>query len=573
MSIEQRLKELYAQAEFPRKDAFHPEAALLAELGGLDAIAASVPSLNAVSPDRIAPGSLVRFRCMVQDLLEPEFYMGCYQGIDGVWRTTKYADPMNPEAWPEHSEPRHELWERRAAHCIAPPGEAPWVGPAINGAGLRPRAPAEPAHPSGPRKRREREEGAEEEDDPMEDAPVSTSIQNSLKRPFAFGAEAPEPIQPPGTPGGKSGSEDVTTRELRVPGYRPQACMVLLYPDADRAARGNRDPLRVSEWVEVLGVMSIDPSLAALTFEQEQGAAPHDEILEAMAALPPTSRAPRIHALHVRPLDFLLGRPAAAPAELAASAPRLRQQCLEVLTAFLGGDELAAHYLLLQLLSRVHRRLDVVCIGRHTLNLSHCPADDARAAGRPPLPSSSLGMPAFERDKAMYDLTPSAFGRRFARLLQALLPGVAAVGMGMDGLNYTNWAPRKDFTRNRLVGGPLQLPQHTTLLVDETVLEGGTLGQVGITNVHNLQKLAGTASLTYDYEYSSLEMEVDTPVLVLSQGKSLLKCDTQVRLAPAHPLPTAPAAPLPTDALAPESLGALRYYLACCKGLECDDIE
>lgn len=41
-----------------------------------------VPSLNDTPLHTLKPNSLVRFRCMVQDIYDPEFYLGLYQVKD-----------------------------------------------------------------------------------------------------------------------------------------------------------------------------------------------------------------------------------------------------------------------------------------------------------------------------------------------------------------------------------------------------------------------------------------------------------------------------------------------------------
>lgn len=41
-----------------------------------------VPSLNDVPVHYLKPNSLVKFRCMVQDMFDPEFYMAVYETVD-----------------------------------------------------------------------------------------------------------------------------------------------------------------------------------------------------------------------------------------------------------------------------------------------------------------------------------------------------------------------------------------------------------------------------------------------------------------------------------------------------------
>lgn len=47
-------------------------------------ISVQVPSLNDVPLHYLKPNSLVKFRCLIQDMFDPEFYMGVYETVDPV---------------------------------------------------------------------------------------------------------------------------------------------------------------------------------------------------------------------------------------------------------------------------------------------------------------------------------------------------------------------------------------------------------------------------------------------------------------------------------------------------------
>lgn len=55
-------------------------------------VSAKIPSMNDSSLDLLRPGSLVQFRCMVQDTFDPEFYLDVYEEVaaDG----TKVCDDV-----------------------------------------------------------------------------------------------------------------------------------------------------------------------------------------------------------------------------------------------------------------------------------------------------------------------------------------------------------------------------------------------------------------------------------------------------------------------------------------------
>ena len=55
-----------------------------------------IPEINDVGIDSVRPGTLVRFRCMVQDLYNPEFYIGAFKDAStgGRWKTTKFTEDI-----------------------------------------------------------------------------------------------------------------------------------------------------------------------------------------------------------------------------------------------------------------------------------------------------------------------------------------------------------------------------------------------------------------------------------------------------------------------------------------------
>jgi hypothetical protein len=106
-----------------------------------------------------------------------------------------------------------------------------------------------------------------------------------------------------------------------------------------------------------------------------------------LGAHPPTSQALRLHAVlarRVAPREPPPRAPASLkPEELRASLGALRGAALRVLSGALGGDELAAEYVLAAALGCVHKRVDGTPHGHVHLNLT-CAADSGEgpAPGR-----------------------------------------------------------------------------------------------------------------------------------------------------------------------------------------------
>lgn len=67
-------------------------------------------------------------------------------------------------------------------------------------------------------------------------------------------------------------------------------------------------------------------------------------------------------------------------------------------------------------------------------------------------------------------------------------------------------------------------------MIDETKLTCGQVSQSGKKNYKAIDNLAKFQKVTYDFKFYSMEFEADIPVLILSEGKSLVPSVIQVLL-------------------------------------------
>ena len=65
---------------------------------------------------------------MVQDMYNPEFYVGAYKDETtlGRWKTTKYTEEVEPVLC-RGSSREQKIWERRILYCVPIPGESVWL--------------------------------------------------------------------------------------------------------------------------------------------------------------------------------------------------------------------------------------------------------------------------------------------------------------------------------------------------------------------------------------------------------------------------------------------------------------
>lgn len=394
--------------------------------------------------------------------------------------------------------------ERQLFYCVPTPGETVWARDMYAPVPAAAAAPT-PATSTKPKRERDADEDGLMDVEPMcglcED---QEAAEKKARNPLG-GVKAPAATVP-------------------APKEVPGACLVKLY-DADAAE------LKICDVVEFYGVLSFDPVLAP--FADGEVDLQQEEMLQA-----PNATVPRLHCLAYRKLT-----PEAAAyvepteqvvAQLAPELAGIRSATVETLAAALGGDRLAAEYLLLHLISSVHTRTPTMLLGKFALNL--CRGEEAREV----------------------DLVGP-----LRRLLESLLPRCLTVPLTLKSLSAEAMYPVKDYSSNRLRPGVLQCAARTQLVVDQTCLEGGELKTLGVTNVARLSNVISQQRLEYDFQFYQQAFETDAQTLVISDGKGLFPVDAHVYLRP-----TQAPADCGKIGLAEAKLSAMRRYLAAARCAE-----
>jgi len=506
---------------------------------------ARIPCLNDVElAESVPPFSLVRYRCLVQDIFEPEFYSGVLEEVDAGAEggapsrlvTSKYRECV--EAAPGRAlrelEDFGSLWQRGACYCVPLPGETAWSRAAASewtcagGGSLAFPLPAM----AGANKR-----SRPDEDVSMEPESEVASLRPRLAEPPA--ANGSTVLQTAGQSKegahnkvGLKTAEDfglnfpIPSEEQRGRGAAT-ACIVKLY-DADSEA------LHLCDTIEVIGILCVSPGMADLP-DAETGKMEDDW---RDARHPPTSLVPRLHALAVRQLPFhhpLLPYSASwlSEARLASAFQRqfaaagamltARSAAAEHLSKCLGGDALAAEYLLMLLVSRSFAQHGEKLLGTWSLNLAGCPE----------------GFDADALREAAAELVPRA----------------VHLEVNPASLNSQRWRVRKDFVANRLVSSQLQLAAGTLLMLDETKMTEGELTADGYKALESVKSLVTENKLSCDFQSYDVNIPLEVASVLLSRRKSLVK-DVDVLL------PMQTSAGLASNAVAPEAISSARWLLA-----------
>ncbi|XP_069608764.1 mini-chromosome maintenance complex-binding protein isoform X1 [Ranitomeya imitator] len=505
-----------------------------------------VPSLNAVPLHYVRPGGLLHFRCMIQDMFDPEFYMGVYETVDrGTSARSlhlgKYRDVVDcapPFAiFQAHQDvdlhsSRMVTQERQTFYCVPVPGESLWVKEMYSSS-IQPRGGPSTSYTTNRRKR-----SLEEEDDGLTRhgcRQQAGDAQDTCKR-----LETERRVEP----GAPSSSQSL---DLYFPlaGEKGPACLVKVYE--------NWENYKVNDVLDVYGILSVEPVLSILNEDSDlvssllNPAVCMDTQEEQRSHSPPTSLVPRIHAILIRKLPhtnpLILSSMCETEESKCVSSfmselPSVRCELLGFLTHALMGDSLAAQYLVLHLISTVYARRDVLPLGKFSLNLSGCPRS-------------------------------GDFSRHLYGIMQQIVPASHYLPMTIENMNFSRFIPRKDYSANRLVSGLLQLPSHTLLLVDETILEQGQLNTTGVHNLTALGNLITWQKVDYDFSYHQMEFPCNINVLVTSEGRSLLPSDCQVYL---KPLVCPPSLEQYTEALLSATLPSLlkkfRMYVSLLQAMD-----
>ncbi|XP_020575358.1 mini-chromosome maintenance complex-binding protein [Phalaenopsis equestris] len=463
-----------------------------------------VPILDKSSLTWMRPNTLVRFRGMVQDMLGNELYIGAFK--DGsTWSTNKFTDVAYR---PMPSSCQSYLWERRLFVCVPVPGHNSWIldaAPQVQNNYVEDDA-------SQQREKRMRDANHDSMELNVLDDMDSTCSKKQREDEYIFQPRQSvvgEPVLQ-GSMLEKSKPEDDSF-----------LCLVKAYdlPESH---------LKLNDVFEFIGIYTFDPELVHVSETDDSSF----DLMEDVSNQLPLCKVPRLHCLVSRKLavqDFLSGSLTLQP--LPNVMRDIRESLLVHLAALLGNDTVAAQFLLLHLLSRVRHKVDVVALGKLSLNLT-----------------------GFTRESA------SVFGNQLNNTIIKLSPFSKVIPLSVEYLNKTMLQPKKDNQSGRLVTGVLQLAQGTHLTVDETHLQAGPLNSLGFENARLLKHLMEWQTVEYDFEYYKIEMAADIQMLIFSEGKSnILPADIV--------LPFRPTSFVSVKQASTEELHAWRWYLATVRSL------
>uniref|UniRef100_K1QBJ4 Mini-chromosome maintenance complex-binding protein n=1 Tax=Magallana gigas TaxID=29159 RepID=K1QBJ4_MAGGI len=275
-----------------------------------------IPSLNDTPLHCLPPNSLVRYRCMIQDMFDPEFYMGEYEVSDVNTKATfmksgKYKDIAECAKHQEINtdSENNVTMERQTLYCVPIPGETDWV--------------------------------------------KTISFSRSVPR---------------------------TDPDLNypLPGEKGLPCLVKIYEEMDGFAVN--DTVEFIGILSVDPALAHFNEENKSDGPQSSIDGYEEPMEERNAHAPPPSLVPRLHSIihlklkHNNPnVPTEKAKLNSDVSSLRTEISMLRRQILSALEQVMLGDSLAAEYFLCHLISSVYGRADVMPLGKFSLNLTHCP--------------------------------------------------------------------------------------------------------------------------------------------------------------------------------------------------------
>ncbi|GAB1863759.1 Mini-chromosome maintenance complex-binding protein [Camponotus japonicus] len=447
-------------------------------LGNSD-ILKEIPLLNNVQLHDITDKQLVRFRGMVQDMYDPEYFFKQYEvkntktGESDI-RCGMYTDAarcLSDEEVFFHSN-KNEHSERQTYIVMSIPGLNKWAKEQSKCTETNVQKFNSMIHNDNMKNKRSLDDTDIEKMDCSESVAKKEKIlTNDSDMNISNARSKVQSIL---------SEEHILNFPIPIDGGK--VCIVKIYDGTI---------LKLNQVIDIIGFISLDPMLNTINCSE-------DEMNEVNTHNPPASLVPRLHAIKLIALtkSEIVNVP-----DIISKAQLIRSDLHIMLSQLLFGDHLAADYLICHLLSMIYMRRDFFCLGAFPLNITNFPASRLKT-----------------------------FPKEFYNFLTLLVKKSHFLEVTLENLNELALIPKKDYECNRLTSGILQLSDSTHLVLDETSLSTGELSVTGKENYKALSDLLMFQKLTYDFKYYSMEYETDIPILIFSDVKSFIPCPIQVKL-------------------------------------------
>ncbi|KAJ3408018.1 hypothetical protein HDU80_007166 [Chytriomyces hyalinus] len=435
-----------------------------------------IPSLSASS----TPGTLVRFRAMVQDNgFSPQIYMSHLNLVneesgEKMRISCHFSDEISPlkpadSKWSVNESENDFMFgsysQKWPMCCVAVPGQTAWARALVDNV-------------------------PESENVAMELGGVSLTGQTNGHV-------------------GRKYSTDPYSKPVMVKFYGEEP-----------------NDLQLSTVADFIGILELGEPLPTATDAMENDVQMQSFLND---ELDPFRGLPVLHCVfhsRVSPLEHPFGGNQELSADVDAKI--LRENALEFLKPFVLDDRLAAEYLLVHLVSKIRARHESFQTGNFPLNLYNFPTP---ASSKSVFDAVSLLLPLARRiPLSIHYLNTNR-----------MAPGVFVSRESWKEMNTVKDKETRDsdLVVHGLVSGELQLADRTYVVVDEVGMDAGVLKEQGVINVRQMSDILKFAELPFAVgsgadspDHTVSKIPVDLSFLVLSQGKCMFDVDCMMPIMP-----------------------------------------
>jgi hypothetical protein len=168
---------------------------------------------------------------------------------------------------------------------------------------------------------------------------------------------------------------------------------------------------------------------------------------------------------------------------------RNRNRILRAISCALGDDDLAAEYILLATLSRIVFRQGAMLLGSLKVCIGRLSVNDIRIG-------------------------------QLQEVLRQFVPRCVHIDASVQSLNETTFLPKRDYDQNYLYPSPLQLADGTVVLVDETRMMEGTIGETGVGSTKAIRSVLNQQILPIQFGFCDVSIPTDYSCIVLVQSNT-----------------------------------------------------
>lgn len=463
-----------------------------------------IPYLNNrnTNYDNIRNRSLVRYRCMIQDMFNPEIYAAILNSQNGkkinLYTDSAYLDEkyfINPN--------KNQIGDRFIYYVISIPGVNEWVKECWDQEG--------------------KVENVSQQLNPQQQ-PLNPQEQSHSKRHLDDEPSSSKKKKTTESERDQVGETVCSKKNDYCTPIKSEECLnkpaiVKVYDTKDLE-------VKLNDLVEVIGIIEF-PNFENRNLQQpsrsDRDADLKSDDMKGEEARPDNypeissmlnnldldhedyvySELPRIHALHIRQLTSINPFDESNSENCKAKSTTYTK-LVNLVEKMFFGDKLATQYFLCWLVSRVYKVQDSLPIGNFPVNISNLnqiPNDEQ-----------------------------SLFIEKFYKIVQSLCTHSMNLPVTIGELNNRVLNPYKDKNNTKLQSGLLQLPANFSLILDETTLQPGKLKEMGIKNLSTIKELIAWQSIEYDHLFYTQKINSDINVLVFSEGKSLFDVNCEIKL-------------------------------------------